>query len=73
MAHLLSYPLHVLQRHFVSNGGSNVKKLVDLMTNFVGQMLLRFGGIWTLENVGEQGIWHDTQGVKRSIPIRPKM
>jgi len=50
-------PLRNLQRHFVSNAVSNLKKLSDAVVNLSGQAVQRIGEVWTLENVGEEGIW----------------
>jgi hypothetical protein len=38
-------PLHILQRHFVSNAVSNVKTLSDSVVNLSGLMVQRIGGI----------------------------
>jgi hypothetical protein len=51
------YPLHSLQRHFVSNAVSNAKEPANAMANLSGQKVLRFGEIRKSESTGEQEIW----------------
>jgi len=47
------YPLHNLQRHFVSNAVSNAKEFEHSAANFSGQEVLRFDEIWSSESGGE--------------------
>jgi hypothetical protein len=63
--------LRNLQRRFVSNAVSNVKKLVNLVANRGGQRCYDLAKIGRQKALVNRKYGHDTQGVAGSSPARP--